>query len=493
MGGVAVGRLAAFDTSTGSMITSWKAKAWAGVRALEVYGDTVYVGGVFSTFNAQPRARLAAVDAATGALRPWAPTAERTVGDQLRRRRRQAVCGRELRLRQRAARHAIAALDPVTGSLLPFPAAAAVPPVTQGCTSVIKDLTTDATTVYAAAEGSGGGCFDGTFAANVNDGSLKWRNACLGATQAIEVLGGYLYKGSHAHNCSSILGGFPEVEDGQSFHLLAQRLSDGLLGPWYPNTNGDPLGPRVFATDGRQLFVGGDFKTVNNKPQQGFTRFELGPPTAPPIRPDAPTVASIEPGKVRVSFPATWDRDDNELNYTLLRDGVTPVKTWTISSTPWSRPTVVDRDEGLVPGASHTYRLQLSDGANTLKSPATPPVTVASAPVSCETLVKTGLPTFYWRLGETSGGIAADATGNGFTGIYRSGTRKGQPGMPSAGSNTAVDFDKGLVTASASRFTNPQTFSTRRGSRRPPARAGRSSASATARPGRAIVSTATST
>ena len=51
--------------------------------------------------------------------------------------------------------------------------------------------------------GHRGGCFDGTWAANLSDGTLKWVNRCLGATQAIEVVGNYLYKGSHAHDCQA--------------------------------------------------------------------------------------------------------------------------------------------------------------------------------------------------------------------------------------------------------------------------------------------------
>jgi hypothetical protein len=461
VGGVAVGRLAAFDTATGAMITKWKPKAWAGVRALEAYGNTVYVGGLFSTVSNQPRARLAAVDATTGALTMWAPSADRAVfAISAAKDGSKVYVGGMFDKLNGQSRHAIAALDPTTGSALPFPAAVAIPPTTSSCESVVKDLTTDATTVYVANEGSGGGCFDGTFAANASDGSLKWKNACLGATQSIEVVGDYLYKGSHAHNCLSVPGGFGEVEDGQAWHLLAQNLGDGLLGPWYPNTSGNPLGPRVFATDGQRLFVGGDFVTVNNKPQQGFSIFDAGL-GVPPIRPDAPAVSSVKPGTVKVSFTATWDRDDHDLVYSLLRDGDTvPVKTWNVSSKPWSLPTITDEDTGLEPGSIHTYRLMVSDGTNSLKSSATEPVTVATQPTSYPLLVKQDLPSFYWRLGEASGSIAADATGNNRVGIYRSGTTKRQAGIPRGEGDTAVRFDgSGGNVYSWFRSTNPQTFS----------------------------------
>jgi hypothetical protein len=294
VGDVHVTRLVAFDTASGTLITRWKPTAWAGVRALELIGDTLYVGGMFNTMSGQPRAHIGAVDAGGwGALRGWAPTTDDTVvalaasddGSKL-------YVGGRFGVVNGRPQHAVAAVDPVTGASLPFPAASAVPPATSSCDSVIKDLTTDATRVYAAAEGTGGGCFDGTFAANVADGSLLWRNFCLGATQAIELVGGYLYKGSHAHDCSAVPGGFAQLPSGKNYHLLAQNLDTGFLGPWYPATNGKPLGPEVFATDGRQLFVGGDFATVNNKPQQGFTRFGPSPDVTPPIKPPTPKVTS---------------------------------------------------------------------------------------------------------------------------------------------------------------------------------------------------------
>jgi hypothetical protein len=44
-----------------------------GVVALTAVGDTLYLAGRFTTVNGQERTRLAAVDAATGALEAWAP------------------------------------------------------------------------------------------------------------------------------------------------------------------------------------------------------------------------------------------------------------------------------------------------------------------------------------------------------------------------------------------------------------------------------------
>jgi large repetitive protein len=363
-------RLAAFDTSTGAL-KSWAATTTAPVRglAVSVDGTKVYIGGQFGFVDGQARSRLGAVNATTGALDPnWAPSADAPVTSvAVAPDGSRVFVGGYFSTLNGAPRRATGSLDPVDGSNEPWASAGVVPPRTTSCDSNVKDVAVDASNVYFAAEGNGGGCFDGTFAARQSVGALVWRNDCLGATQAVEPIGSFVYKGSHAHNCSAS-GGFPEVPDGQSRHLLAQRLGDGSLGPWYPNTNGQPLGPRVFATDGNQLFVGGDFTSVNNQDQQGFTRFQAAPDLTNPHRPDPPAAVSITSGTVAVSWRAVIDEDDTDLIYRVYRDGgTTPVYTSpVVTSTFWNTPTLSFQDTGLAPGSTHTYRVDAKEafGAN---------------------------------------------------------------------------------------------------------------------------------
>ena len=87
-------------------------------------------------------------------------------------------------------------------------------------------------------EGTGGGCFDGTFATNLADGSLKWLNTCLGATQTLAIIGDYLYKGSHIHDCASPTRTATRTTSRPfrepNRHVNSERLDNGFLGPWYP-------------------------------------------------------------------------------------------------------------------------------------------------------------------------------------------------------------------------------------------------------------------
>jgi hypothetical protein len=65
-------RAAAFDTATGGLL-SWNPNVNGEVRALAVAGQTVYLGGGFTTVGGLTRRRLAAVNASSGQPTSWNP------------------------------------------------------------------------------------------------------------------------------------------------------------------------------------------------------------------------------------------------------------------------------------------------------------------------------------------------------------------------------------------------------------------------------------
>lgn len=74
VGGQPRKRLAAIDATTGA-VTSWapvlgSGNTWS-IGDLQLAGSTLYVGGSFTTVDGQPRAGLAAFDTTTGALSSW--------------------------------------------------------------------------------------------------------------------------------------------------------------------------------------------------------------------------------------------------------------------------------------------------------------------------------------------------------------------------------------------------------------------------------------
>ncbi|MBE7190381.1 PKD domain-containing protein, partial [Jatrophihabitans endophyticus] len=89
-----------------------------------------------------------------------------------------------------------------------------------------------------------------------------------------------------------------------------------------------------------------------------------------------PSVSSSSYGRVDLAWTATWDRDNANLTYTVLRDG-TAVGSVTQASSFWQLPTVTYTDKGLTPGTVHTYRIRASDPfGNTVGSGASSSVTV---------------------------------------------------------------------------------------------------------------------
>jgi len=69
-------RLAAIDAATGAVtgaVTPWNPGANGRVNDLAMSGDIIYVGGEFWEIGGEARNRLAAIDAATGAVNPWDP------------------------------------------------------------------------------------------------------------------------------------------------------------------------------------------------------------------------------------------------------------------------------------------------------------------------------------------------------------------------------------------------------------------------------------
>lgn len=478
-----VENLAAFNISQGgypSLGTKWPASANSTVLTLATSpdGSVLYVGGDFGELDGVHRARAGAVWGAEapdpGSLYSWAPELNASVTSI-------AVAPDDSRVLLGGyfttdiggvEQHGIESTDPAMGTTEPF-AANIVPYRPPACTSAVKDIVisdvTGTLTAYVAAEGTGGGCFDGDFAATVESGTLLWQSDCLGATQALAVVGEWLYKGSHAHDCSYAPGGFPQVPEPGGVgsvlrHLLDQSLSNGTLGHWTPNTNNPDLGPRVLATDGTQLFVGGGFTTVNGQVQEGLTRFGPGVGEIAPPTPGKPRVVSTSKGAECVTFQAVSDPDVGSLEYVVYRSGeAKPVGVLHATSWPWALPVLHLWQRGLKPGARYSYRVRASTGLKMSKLSMWSVPVMADRKSSGESYDKTVIdahPGFFWQLDQRSGKVAADTARGGFDGLYEPGTTLGLAGPIAGDPARAVGFNgsDGVVT-SLKKVRGPKVFS----------------------------------
>lgn len=244
--------------------------------------------------------------------------------------------------------------------------------------SSVQALTRDQTNFYVAAEGRGTGIFDGRIAGRLGGGEMVWKDTCLGATQAVAVHNGVLYSGSHAHNCRDTPGGFDEGHFRQ--HFLAQSVRDRHILHWFPDTDGgtgEGNGPRSLKMAGGILWAGGEFTTVNDRPQQSLTRFAAGPDRGAPQEPPRLKASASRTGRVTLSWRAAWDRDDAVLKYLIYRDGKL-VASPTGRSAEWKRPTMKFTDT-VTPGSRHRYRIAVTDGQNASARSKTLVVTAVAA------------------------------------------------------------------------------------------------------------------
>jgi PKD repeat protein len=386
--------------------------------------------------------------------------------------------------------YGLALLDPATGANLPLQANDVVR--NGGKNAAIYSLSATANGFYGSgyAFDSGGrleGAFKSTWA-----GDLAWVEDCHGDTYSVAANSTAVYVAGHPHYCGNI-GGMPQTDPWTFQRAMAfSDTATGTVGndPYgYYNFGGTPApsilnwfpdfatgtytglsqGPWSVAANDQYVVYGGEFPSVNGTAQNGLVRFavkDIAPNKEGPTASGAlftPTLVSLKPGTVRVSWPANWDRDNANLSYEVYRDGdmTTPVYTTTSASTFYKRPALGFVDEDLAPGSTHSYRLRATDPlGNTVLGDGTG-VTVTDAAASpYTTRVAADGATSFWRLGEKSGTTVYDSIGfddqDALAGVTRGAA--GQTTVDTDGASTFSGTDTGLSSTRAA-IAGPQTFS----------------------------------
>ncbi|GAA2904967.1 DUF7594 domain-containing protein [Streptomyces mexicanus] len=438
--GTQVSSLAAIDIATCTPKADFHPSVSATVRALAVTDDTVYLGGDFTTVGGSAHARYAAVDAASGAVKPFqADVDEPGRAVAVTPDGKDVILGGDFFTVNGANSHALAVVDATTGDTV------RTYPGFIETNSVVKALDTDATGFYTGNEGTGGGVFDGRIALDLSTLNQRWRDTCLGATQAVKSYQDVLYSASHAHDCSSV-GEFP---DGRRHHLLAEPTTGTDKLGWFPDTNdglGEGIGPRamvVSETSGNKyMWVGGEFTTVNGSPAQGLTRFAASPDTGAPTVPSV-GAESVVPTEAHVRWRASLDTDDTKLTYKVYRNGgSTPVYMVDGDSVEWSRPQLSFTDKDVTPGTAYSYRVTATDGAgNTSALSATATVTVPTSAQKYAAKVLADGANLYWRYDESTTPFIGDTSPGDRSGIAVNGPSLRQTPAAVTGPSTAIGFD----------------------------------------------------
>jgi PKD repeat protein len=492
--GVPRNHIAAFDTATGALDPNFAPDVSGVVKAIAATDTTVYLGGNFFSIvdpvNPDARTRLAAVTIATGAPLAWAPTADddevttlAVSPDGTR-----VIVGGKFQSLNGATKVGVGAVDATTGATRPW-SSTPTPARTASQWSYPTDFKVQGDVLYSSDEGNGGHWFDGRWAANINTGDLIWLDNCYGASYGIFPLNDVVYSVGHAHDCTS-LGAFPETSPQTWQRALAETTAatgtdqgapsnnssySGQPTPsllqWFPlisigTITGQNQGAWTITGNDDYLVLGGEFPRVNGVRQQGLVRFTTKTKAAnksgPVFVPAAPVVSALPAGRVSIRWQSSWDRDNNKLRYEVLRDDEpTPIGSVNGPSAFWSLPTLGFTDEGLAVGTSHTYKIRVIDVfGNQVTTDASAAVVAQGGTLSSYAAgVLSDGAADYWRLGEASGTTSYDwAGGNHLTtssGVSRNvtGAISGDLDKASGFSGTSSGIARSGLTPAPSNFT----------------------------------------
>jgi Concanavalin A-like lectin/glucanases superfamily/Domain of unknown function (DUF5122) beta-propeller len=461
--------IARLNLPAGTLDTTWTADADETVATVVVGDNAVYVGGDFKNIKGVARTRIARLSPTSGDVNTTfdASSDKRISESALAPDGSRLLVGGENDVIDGADQPAIASLDPTTGARRTWLATGVAPRKAHGgCDSRVTDIVTEGSTAYVTAESQLPGCWEGVYSADISDGALNFNYSCLGGSTSLAVVKGWLYRGSHNHDCAKNPGGYvgPRTNINGWHRLQVHSTVDGRLGHWTPNTNGGSpgsdttVGPQVMATDGTQIFVGGDQSQVNGADQQGLTRFGPAGGNSVPQTPVAPVATATAPRTVTIVAQGVADNNDGVLSYRLYRNGgASPIARIKVESWPWSLPTLRFVDKNRPVGQPVTYQVLANDGSSSsARSPASVPVVVTGTkqPVY-QSAVRKVPPSVFWRL-HGVGTTQSDSSGNKRTGVVVGGVTLGQPGAITGNRAITLNGSTGYV---RSTDTFPQTAS----------------------------------
>ena len=486
--GVARGHIAAFDVATGALVSGFAPTSNNAVYSIAATASTVYAGGNFTVAGGQTRTRLAAFSPADGSLTGWAPTANKTVrGIVVDSTGTRVALAGQFDLVNGITAYSIATVDTAGGDARSQPWGIDNHGDPAGAWSLKMYDGVAYATVYAYQVGN----VEGVVAFNPTNLDLVWMNDCHGDPYDTWSDGTVLYNASHSHDCETA-GSFPDPSPRTWHRAIAMTVeATGTLTattdvPRYTSWEGQPSptilhffptinagtftgqfqGAWAVTGAGDYVAYGGEFTSVNGQSQSGLTRFAK-PSVAPNKRgPElsaadmAPAATSTTAGVVTVSWPSSWDMDNEFLTYHLFRNGgTTPVYEATTSSSWWNLPT--QRFTDILPaGSASSYRVTVTDPfGNSVTSSQSNTVTVASSTSVYANQVLDDGPDQYWRLGEPSGSTAYDYAGTEHL-TTGSGVTRGVAGAVAGDAAVTTDGSvDGAARTSQTVPTSPTAFS----------------------------------
>lgn len=257
-GGQSRAYIAAFNANTG-VVTPWAPQANSNVMAFAVNANTVFAGGAFTTIGGQARQNIAALDRSTGLATAWVSTASNYVNGLLLHGPLLYVHGPFTQLGGQT-RYEVGALDTLSGSLATWAPNAAP-------TTAVNDF----------AQGGNGSLFlAGTFqnmGGQPRQGIAEVEATIASATTwnqplALSYLSAVRARGTKVFIAGNfyLLGGQPHRS------LAALDRTTGALDPWDPDVDYPVYALEISDT---LLFAAGGFKRAGTNGRQGLAVYGL--------------------------------------------------------------------------------------------------------------------------------------------------------------------------------------------------------------------------
>ena len=409
---VPMSNLGVFVPATGAFDPSFTARTDGEVHAAASDGTTLYLGGTFTAVNGQPRAGLAAVSLATGALTAWAPAATGTVltlalsgssvfvgGSFSSVRAGGLTTGAYLARLTTSGSVSSTPVPTVDGQVQSFLVAdagatlfvggdfstmngnstaarrtakvvvatgALVTSFRSGTTngpnrSPVDDLALVGTTLVVAAGGGGGACA----ALDATTGATRWAKKANGDMQAVAIVDGIAYCGGH-------FGGTDSFDNQDRDKLAAVDLATGTTLDYAPRID-SALGVFDLETDGERLVLGGDFTRFGTTAGVGHLALVLPADLRTPPAPVDALGGHAYDGAVEL----TWDQPST--------DGGSRTTSYTVTRREGTRSVVVGKrlkdlfltDTTAVNGHTYTYTVAATNAVGTTTAAPTGPLTPA--------------------------------------------------------------------------------------------------------------------
>lgn len=258
--GLSRARVAKLDAATGAVDSAFVAKASAEIKALALAGGKLYMAGGFSSVNGSTRNRAAAVNAATGVLSSWNPNVSNTVWAlAVSPDARTVYLGGAFSTVKGSSRKNLAAVSASTAAPTAWKPSVTAP---------LRRIEAVGTQVFVTMAGLSSTGGNRVVALSAGTGAKQWEGTADGDVVALAVDGSTVYAGGHF----DVITGTNVVGQHIRRHLAAFDAATGALKAWAPPVSGSH-GVWALWAGGGSVIAGGDFQVVSATVAAGVARF----------------------------------------------------------------------------------------------------------------------------------------------------------------------------------------------------------------------------